>query len=700
PTGVELESISVKIFNGSTAAVTYQNGAWSSNSNYVTPDVTDNNNGQIVTLTFAEDFYKSLEQQTDGGYIYITYTCKITDSVMSALLSADGSEQSFANRVTATYTGEGGSIVDSGEDTQTQTVTYKEPAASAVDKSYYWDNNNDRLTYYVLLNSDEEDLLADSDELTFTDTLWTNDVWSGVIPSLYFNSVTFYTLTELNGSWSDVVETDNIIVSGIYTYTDSDGNEQSVNYLAGSLSDLYVTSLTVSDNWSSADVYLKTAVDIVWTYSEEIDSSGSTSHIITATVPDSTRLLVEYAYQITIDSVYNQNPSDPYYMNIYNTAELSGSVSDSVIGHEAYTEVSSGGGASYRQHFTLTKVDVNNYGTTLAGATYSLYMYDGAEWVNTGGTYTTDANGQISFSFSDSGIADITYEYNTAYYLVESSAPEGYLLDSTTKYYFYWSNSDTTTHSEKYPDNWSNLTTYNLTTASHSVAATNTPVSTTSVAVKKAWVDENGNDITSTITSPDSVTFKLYRYTVSSSSSEDSGGSSDDTVTVYWNNGGSQFDATAYTAIGKVTKGEDAKINLSYDQYTWWGGWCVYIGDLASWNFTTYGDWNTIDYDLTSSEYTISAEYVTRDIYIYSYSITNVSIDTPKGNLTIIKTFEDEPDTLDIDGVTFTVTDSEGNEVSGSPITYSQMQSGTYTVSRHPGGTDTLTASHADVSGG
>lgn len=49
--------------------------------------------------------------------------------------------------------------------------------------------------------------------------------------------------------------------------------------------------------------------------------------------------------------------------------------------------------------------------------------------------------------------------------------------------------------------------------------------------------------------------------------------------------------------------------------------------------------------------------------------------------------------------VTFTITNSCGSGVGGSPITYGQMQSDSYTFSDLPVGTYTITESNADVGG-
>ncbi|MCD7856212.1 MAG: CHAP domain-containing protein [Clostridiales bacterium] len=706
PEGVKLSSISVSTNNGyNYTALTYD-GSTVSGTNINSGTVTDTSDGQKVELVIDDDYYSSLT--TSGGYVYVKYVCTITDDVWDALKAGTSKSVSFANQASVTI----GSKT-STSNTQTQTVSY---LSDAVSKGYYWSNSLDRLTYYVLLNPGEDDLLADGDELTFRDTLYSSVYggW-GIHANLINSSVKFYTLTKLNGTWTKVEVEDNAasgiyIASGTFTYTNDEGTEVSVDYTAGSSSEIYVTALDASIySWTDADVaaatvYLKTAVDIAWTYDEQT-SGTAVDHIITATVKDETAYLVEYAYQITYVAASDFETAN--LANISNTATLTGSSGDTVDnnGEDIYSEGTSGGGASYRNRFVLAKVDAENYSKVLSGAVFSLCAckYDDGtgtwSFVDTGITLTTDDDGQFYFYMTSDGTTlynasgNYDFTYNTAYCLVEKSAPAGYAVDTSKIYYFYWKNSDTTTYQEAYPDNWSSLTTYNLSDASQYVMVSNSTAPTTSITVEKEWVDENG---TATTAGADSVAFQLWRYTDTSSSG---GSSSGNKVNIYLNTTSDGWTASNYEHYDEVEYGTTVTVALDFasgaaNKYYWicLGGYNYY--DTT--NVTTvaqYGSW-------TSEAISVSYDVVaTDDLYIYVYPASSYSISVPTatGTLTLTKEFVNAPSDLAKDNVTFTVTDSDGKEyeVKYSDITTS---GGSYTLTI-PTGIYTITESGADVDG-
>ncbi len=692
PDGVEVTSISVSTSQWSGYSTVYDSTGWSSKILNYSVD------GQVVSFDLPESYYMSLEDS--GGYVYIKYSCAFTDSEWTTF-TASTTATTLENTVTVTVDGN-----EYGEDDQTQEVTYKEPDADAISKYYYWNNDTNRLSYSVLLNTDE-DTLNGGEDLTFTDDLYTyvNESGYGAYANLINSSVAFYKVTKLTGgSWSTDTETTTegkgaitLIASGTYTYMDEEGEEVSVEYKVGdSSSAIYVTPLTDSNDVNSATVYLKTLVDISWTYEEEGKNALSSGmhHTITATISDSTAYLVEYVYLIT----YGTYTGGQYGLELTNTATLTGSVDGSVKTNDWYTETNSGGGASsYHGTLTLTKVDAENYSVKLSGAVFRLYAWDeeSQTFKDTEVTLKTDASGQFYFYINSSGqtiISDASgakysFAYNTAYYLVEESAPTGYVADTSVKYYFCWT--DSTSSTSAYPDNWESLTYYDLTDTSKSLSVGNKAAEDTSIAVKKAWVDENGNALDAEDVDIDSVEVKLYRYTVSSSSSGDSGSSgssSSDKVTVYWNAGGS-----GYQSVGTVAKGKEATFTFTSEENAT-GSWYIGVGG-GYWDYgiayTAYGNGST-------GTITIPEDNVTDDIYIYTNSVADVGLPVTKADLTITKTFENAPDTLTKDDVTFTITDSSGTTYT---VKYSEMDAdGSCTLSVAAGAC-TITESGADVGG-
>jgi hypothetical protein len=86
---------------------------------------------------------------------------------------------------------------------------------------------------------------------------------------------------------------------------------------------------------------------------------------------------------------------------------------------------------------SITKTDARDLNTLLSGATFALKKVTGfngtvaitSDVIQSG---TTDENGTLLLGFQD---GKYLLEFNTVYQLVEISAPEGYELDSTPKYF-------------------------------------------------------------------------------------------------------------------------------------------------------------------------------------------------------------------------------------------------------------------------
>ena len=198
--------------------------------------------------------------------------------------------------------------------------------------------------------------------------------------------------------------------------------------------------------------------------------------------------------------------------------------------------------------FTLKKVSSTDTSLALAGATYALYEFhddstvtaEAGTWVQIG-TYVTDSKGEITITFNDQ-----IYKFNHAYKLVEISSPEGYNIGyndrETAEVFFYWSSSDYTLYPPVLPSDWASGTTgkypyeaLDIATTNGSVEATNTKLTTT-VAVKKLWVDEQGRDISASGAAYSATaTVKLYYYLSTSSSgsaSSSSSSSSTDIITL------------------------------------------------------------------------------------------------------------------------------------------------------------------------
>lgn len=103
-----------------------------------------------------------------------------------------------------------------------------------------------------------------------------------------------------------------------------------------------------------------------------------------------------------------------------------------------YNYVRGGGTASQKNTNTLQllKVERDKYNITLPGATFKLTHWDGSKWSEADGNYTTDADGQILFRYTDQVKENIVnVNRGVLYKLEETAAPNGYIGDSTPHYF-------------------------------------------------------------------------------------------------------------------------------------------------------------------------------------------------------------------------------------------------------------------------
>ncbi len=538
---------------------------------------------QVVTIKLPYESY----QNSTGQFVWICYVCKLD----AELDEGSGVTSVTVNGLENTVTVKDSSNTEYGSDAQAQDVTYTTTVQETkkISKGGSWDNTNNRWNYSVVVNPDGADLIEGSDTLEFTDVISPNysaSISWGMYATLIQNTVKFYELIPLSSSGSG------------NTLVDEDGN--SYDYDSSS-SDFYV--------YNNKIYYKSLRPDIAWTYSQVTNGNsleGSVTHTISAKLPDSTRLLVEYTYSIYVWGANQIN-------NLSNTATISGVENGSSYYQEtvAYSTSSFTAGIYGTQNFSLVKVAETNYGTVLEGAEYTVYRWtldsdNNGSWVSTGVKFTTDSNGSICITPSELGDA---YAANTAYYIVETAAPKGYILDSSTKYYFYWTDSSTTTcYPDGFTDNnsWNNVT--NLTDASKTVYATNAliPETTyTSVGVTKVWKDADGNEITDSSQMPaDEVSVKLYRYEKEEDSS-DAGSGNTVTVSIM-----TEDKATVY-ATKVVPKNTEVYLTLTNsDQWN------------DPWGYIVGGAMLSID----SGKVTISADDVTQDITIYVGNVESATI--------------------------------------------------------------------------
>ena len=265
--------------------------------------------------------------------------------------------------------------------------------------------------------------------------------------------------------------------------------------------------------------------DYMLTTDEKKEGSQVTHYNMTLTVRDGKHYTFTYTYIVDRSQV---NSSED--VTAQNKARVT------AVWQEANKETikSSAGGGSVGAidgELTLYKVDKNRENKVLQGAEFELTAYDkqSGSW-NTEQkvTASTDQNGEITFVPKE-GTNDTSKVYvsaDTLYKLVETKAPNGYVLDAKPLY-FIWMQKDASDQAEqkaayikatgkgketekvdadvtKYKD-----VTYFQTAHSYERKFTNAPKQ---LELQKVWADEDGK-----ITAPpDGVTeiqLKVYKYT-------------------------------------------------------------------------------------------------------------------------------------------------------------------------------------------
>ena len=264
--------------------------------------------------------------------------------------------------------------------------------------------------------------------------------------------------------------------------------------------------------------------DYTLTTDEEKDGSEVTHYNMTLTVRDGRHYTFTYTYIVDRSQVNS---------NVDVTAENKARVT--AVWQEASKETiksSAGGGSvgSKDGELTLYKVDKNSENKVLQGAEFELTAYDkkNGSW-NTAQKVTayTDEHGEITFvPKAETNTASKVYvSADTLYKLVETKAPNGYVLDAKPLY-FIWMQNDASEQAKqkaayikatgkgKETDEVdANVTSYRSVTyfqtgRSYERKFTNAPMQ---LEFEKVWADENGK-ITSPPDGVKEIQLNVYKY--------------------------------------------------------------------------------------------------------------------------------------------------------------------------------------------
>jgi LPXTG-motif cell wall-anchored protein len=368
----------------------------------------------------------------------------------------------FENRFT--LKNESGRVLDIGS--QSQEVTMDE-SKEIIRKDATIDDNN-IITYAVLLNTKQKDLIKNAatlkvhDELTYTETA-DQPLRLRLVPG----SVKLYEIT--------------MNADGTYTK----GNEVKTNYN-------YEETSTVQ--------YGRTA----WT------------HTIDLTIPDNKALVLEYKYRAAGVKTVMHNISNTCTIQGIGEGGLDENHKIEILVKETMAQADTSG-------VMLYKVDANSDGVFLEKAKFNIYIWNEDAGPNGEGAYIIvnhpdsfeldEDMGVTDFVTSKSGmividgstIAEGQFAYNTAYYIVEKESPEGYYL-SPEPYYFQIVHPELDKYPRCQPDDFAGA----LLTRGDIIYRENVSA-TTEISVEKYWKSYNGANMTVTGKQVSEVNLELWQ---------------------------------------------------------------------------------------------------------------------------------------------------------------------------------------------
>ena len=183
-------------------------------------------------------------------------------------------------------------------------------------------------------------------------------------------------------------------------------------------------------------------------------------------IPDSTHLRLTYSYHV------NSSMSDGITLQNSATVEGHGDESGDNNTHIDVEDFQTSGESNFKE-YRLIKIDQED-GRPLSGAVFTVYTWDSQNhrWVATEKTYTTDNDGKIIIKATDKfSNGTNVYSKDTAYCIMETTAPAGYILPENPRPFYFWfsEHEDAPLNG---PDDFM-LTAADVSTSSHRIEAEN-----------------------------------------------------------------------------------------------------------------------------------------------------------------------------------------------------------------------------------
>lgn len=172
------------------------------------------------------------------------------------------------------------------------------------------------------------------------------------------------------------------------------------------------------------------------TSAKAIDSE-KTEYEIVLTVDDATYYKFTYTYKIDTSEVKESD----FPLKLENKASIVGKWADS--SDVSYSKVNGWVKLSADGVLKIRKVEKGKEQTTLQGAEFTLYRYDGNNTWTQVAQKVTPQNGEITYTPGTSGSCTVNnFGAHKLMKLVETEAPGGYTLDATPLYFIWRTNTD------------------------------------------------------------------------------------------------------------------------------------------------------------------------------------------------------------------------------------------------------------------
>lgn len=343
----------------------------------------DKDSGQaVIKLSRTND-----QPMDFNSKIRITYHCKVkTDRIENY---KKGNKYSFTNYATIQM----GDLVLEGSQTQWWKEEYE-----VVKKTGTWDSSAQRIHYSIKINEYADDLVAGSD------TLQLEDILSYAIDK------------------DDEDRTVSLVQDTVRLYVCKIGSD-------GTITKNEMT------NWNWEYESAEYSADVTGDVDRHVNK-------ITATIPDSTFLILEYDYILAGNFESVEHPT----LGVKNTATISGTSYISIDDKEEYEWSKSTHNAVVSGNFQYTfyKVEKANFGNALKNARFTLFEYtDGSNDIDTRKVYKTNEFGTFSIHYQTEDEQQYAFKKDTLYYVMETKAPDGYELPAEPdRYYFFFSDRD------------------------------------------------------------------------------------------------------------------------------------------------------------------------------------------------------------------------------------------------------------------